>query len=99
MDWLILSKDGKTIENVIVAEEADAAAFGGIPYYDGAAIGGSYSPPRPQRELTEYERMQQEITDLMLTDIEQGQHQTEMEVSILEGIKMVKNVGGGALNN
>lgn len=47
MDYCIVNSDG-TIENIIVCEDdATAANFGGIPSYDGAAIGEKYSPPPP----------------------------------------------------
>lgn len=47
MDYCIINSDG-IIENIIVCEDdATAANFGGIPSYDGAAIGEAYSPPPP----------------------------------------------------
>ena len=45
MEYCIV-EDG-VIVNMIVAEEDFAAEIGALPGYDGAAIGGSYSPPPP----------------------------------------------------
>ena len=42
-------EDG-VIVNVIVAEEDFAAEIGAQPSYDGAAIGGAYTPPPPEPE-------------------------------------------------
>lgn len=55
MDYLILS--GDTIANIIVcASDEDAAQFGAVPSYEGARIGGAYSPPpEPEPEPTDTE--------------------------------------------
>ena len=45
MDYCIV-EDG-VIVNMIVAEADFAAEIGSLPGYDGAAIGGKYSPPPP----------------------------------------------------
>lgn len=39
------------------------------------------------KKITEIEEVQQNITDLELNDIEQGQHITELELMILGGIE------------
>lgn len=42
-------EDG-VIVNIIVAEADFAAEIGALPGYDGAAIGGAYTPPPPEPE-------------------------------------------------
>lgn len=74
------------VVNIIVAEDEEtAAALGAVPDYDGCAIGLPYDPPAAYTEL---ERTQQAITDLELSDIEQGQAITDLELMLLE----VRNV-------
>lgn len=47
MNYCIVNSDG-IIENIIVCESDEIAAqFGAVTSYDGAAIGGKYSPPPP----------------------------------------------------
>ena len=47
MNYCIVNADG-IIENIIVCESDEVAAqFGAVAFYDGAAIGESYSPPPP----------------------------------------------------
>ena len=47
MDYCIVNSDS-IIENIIVCEsDAVAAQFEAVASYDGAAIGGKYSPPPP----------------------------------------------------
>ena len=46
MEYCIV-EDG-VIVNMIVAEADFAAEIGALPGYDGAAIGGAYTPPAPE---------------------------------------------------
>ena len=48
MEYCIV-EDG-VIVNMIVAEADFAAEIGALPGYDGAAIGGAYTPPDPEPE-------------------------------------------------
>ena len=48
MNYCIV-EDG-VIVNMIVAEADFAAEIGALPGYDGAAIGGAYTPPAPEPE-------------------------------------------------
>ena len=48
MEYCIV-EDG-VIVNMIVAEADFAAEIGALPGYDGAAIGGAYTPPTPEPE-------------------------------------------------
>lgn len=48
MEYCIV-KDG-VIVNMIVAEADFAAEIGALPAYEGAAIGGAYTPPPPEPE-------------------------------------------------
>lgn len=49
MDYCIVNSEG-IIVNIIVAEADFAAEIGALPGYDGAAIGGAYTPPPPEPE-------------------------------------------------
>lgn len=50
MDYCIVNSDG-TIGNIIVCESDEIATqFGAVASYDGAAIGGAYTPPAPEPE-------------------------------------------------
>lgn len=48
MEYCIV-EDG-VIVNMIVAEADFAAEIGALPSYEGAAIGGAYTPPAPEPE-------------------------------------------------
>lgn len=48
MEYCIV-EDG-VIVNMIVAEADFAAEIGALPAYEGAAIGGAYTPPPPEPE-------------------------------------------------
>lgn len=48
MEYCIV-EDG-VIVNMIVAEEDFAGEIGALPAYEGAAIGGAYTPPPPEPE-------------------------------------------------
>ena len=48
MEYCIV-EDG-VIVNLIVAEADFAAEIGALPSYEGAAIGGAYTPPAPEPE-------------------------------------------------
>ena len=48
MEYCIV-EDG-VIVNMIVAEADFAEEIGALPGYDGAAIGGAYTPPAPEPE-------------------------------------------------
>lgn len=48
MEYCIV-EDG-VIANMIVAEADFAGEIGALPGYDGAAIGGAYTPPAPEPE-------------------------------------------------
>lgn len=46
MDYLLITDN--TITNIIVCDDDQtAASFGAVPWYEGARIGDTYSPPPP----------------------------------------------------
>ena len=48
MNYCIVNANS-IIENIIVCEDdAAAAEFGAVPFYNGAAIGQAYDPPAPE---------------------------------------------------
>lgn len=67
--------------NIIVAEPDVAAELGALPDYPGCQIGRPYSPPHV---FTDIELAQQSITDLELSDIEQGQAITDLDLADVE---------------
>ena len=90
MDWIVLSSDKTTIENLIVADQNFADAYGCVTFYDGAEIGAAYNPPLLPAPLpTEPQLLGQQITDEQLARIELGQRQTDIELSILGGTQHV----------
>lgn len=71
MEYCIV-EDG-VIVNVIVAETDFAAEIGALPIYEGAAIGGAYTPPapapEPEPEPTQLDRIEAQVTyTAMMTD-------------------------------
>ena len=52
MNYCIVN-DENVIENIIVADEEFASAIGSKEWYDGAAIGDTYSPPAPPPTVDE----------------------------------------------
>ena len=52
MNYCIVN-DENIIENIIVADEEFALFIGAKESYDGAAIGGTYSPPPPPPTIDE----------------------------------------------
>lgn len=70
------------ISNIIISDSDFANQIGAFPYYDGASIGSKYSPPiKTQPEI---QTIEQEITDLMLADMEQGQFATALQLQMME---------------
>ena len=71
MEYCIV-EDG-VIVNMIVAEADFAAEIGALPAYEGAAIGGTYTPPAPEPEPdpapTQLDRIEAQVTyTAMMTD-------------------------------
>lgn len=80
MDFLVVEND--TITNIIIADSEIATEIGAKEWYDGAEIGGAYSPPPA---YTDTELIQQDITDLQIAGIETQQDITELQLTVLEG--------------
>ena len=70
------------VTNLIEAEPDVAADLGALGCYDGCEIGVEYQPPH---RYTDLELTEQNITDLELAAIGQGQSMTDLELMILEG--------------
>lgn len=71
MEYCIV-EDG-VIVNMIVAETDFAAEIGALPAYEGAAMGGAYTPPPPEPEPapapTQLDRIEAQVTyTAMMTD-------------------------------
>lgn len=82
MEFLII--ENNIITNVIIADESFAAEIGALPYYDGAKIGDTYSPPEPPPD---------DITALQLAAAElaetQAAVQTQNELAMAELASMI----------
>lgn len=64
--------------------DTDVDVKQGMYYIDGQFV---VDLEKPEETITEIEEIQQNITDLELNDIEQGQMITELELMILGGVK------------
>lgn len=86
MEYCIV-EDG-VIVNMIVAEADFAGEIGALPAYEGAAIGGAYTPPPPEPEppTTEerVEKLETENSKLKSQLQMQAQQQEFLENCLLE---------------
>ena len=86
MEYCIVEND--VIVNMIVADAGFAAEIGALPSYEGAAMGGAYTPPPPEPEPpTAEERMEQleaENSKLKSQLQMQAQQQEFLENCLLE---------------
>lgn len=86
MEYCIV--EGGIIANMIVAEEDFAAEIGALPAYEGAAIGGAYTPPPPEPEPPttdeRVERLENENSKLKSQLQMQAQQQEFLENCLLE---------------
>ena len=64
MTYLIVTDN--IITNIIVCDDdATAAQFSAVPWYEGARIGDPYDPPpAPDPEPTEIEQLRAQVADL-----------------------------------
>lgn len=85
MDYCIVNSDS-IIENIIVCESDEIAAqFGAVTSYDGAAIGGKYSPPpSPPTTDERLEKLESENSKLKSQLQMQAQQQEFLENCLLE---------------
>ena len=80
MHFYILDGDNIIVNTIAIEDGADPAIFGAIADERVFDIGDTWAPP-----LTEAQLLGQEITDLQLEQIAQGQWMTELELNQLEG--------------
>ena len=64
MNYCILSPENIIANIIVCADDETAASFGAVPSYDGAKIGGTYTPPEPEPEPTETEVLQAQVAEL-----------------------------------
>lgn len=76
MNYCIVNADG-IIENIIVADEEFAESIGAKPSYDGAAIGGTYSPPPPPPTIDERVTTLESENDLLKQQIKAASDQND----------------------
>lgn len=86
MEYCIV-EDG-VIVNMIVAEANFAGEIGALPAYEGAAIGGAYTPPAPEPEPPttdeRLEKLENENSKLKSQLQMQAQQQEFLENCLLE---------------
>lgn len=80
MYFYILDESNIVVNAIVLEEGTDPAIFGAIADERVFDIGDTWAPP-----LTEAQLLGQEITDLQLEQIAQGQWMTELELNQLEG--------------
>ena len=86
MEYCIV--EGGLIVNMIVAEADFAGEIGALPAYEGAAIGGAYTPPPPEPEPPttdeRLEKLESENSKLKSQIQMQAQQQEFLENCLLE---------------
>lgn len=86
MEYCIV--ENGVIVNMIVAEADFAGEIGALPAYDGAAIGGAYTPPDPEPEPPttdeRLEKLETENSKLKSQLQMQAQQQEFLENCLLE---------------
>ena len=80
MYFYILDESNIVVNAIVLEEGTDPAIFGAIADERVFDIGDTWAPP-----LTEAQLLGQEITDLQLEQIAQGQWMTELQLTQLEG--------------
>ena len=76
MNYCIVN-DENVIQNIIVADEEFASAIGAKESYDGAAIGGTYSPPPPPPTIDERVTTLESENDLLKQQIKAASDQND----------------------
>jgi hypothetical protein len=76
MNYCIVN-DENIIENIIVADEEFASAIGAKESYDGAAIGGTYSPPPPPPTIDERVTTLESENDLLKQQVKAASDQND----------------------
>lgn len=88
------------IENILEIDDGYNLPFMTLlEYYDGASIGDVYAPPEPEHEPTETELLAQQLTNMQLASIAQGQRQTALELAAIEQGQKITDVELEALKN
>lgn len=86
MDYKIFTPDGVVVNTIVAPNSSFVENYC-------AKYGYTYErieePAPTPRIPTELELAQQDITDLQLNDIEQGQQMTDLELTILGGVTNV----------
>lgn len=76
MNYCIVN-DENIIENIIVADEEFALSIGAKEGYDGAAIGGTYSPPPPPPTIDERVTTLESENDLLKQQVKAASDQND----------------------
>ncbi len=76
MNYCIVN-DENVIENIIVADEEFASSIGAKEWYDGAAIGDTYSPPPPPPTIDERVTTLEADNDLLKQQLKAASDQND----------------------
>ena len=76
MNYCIVN-DENIIENIIVADEEFALSIGAKESYDGAVIGGTYSPPPPPPTIDERVTTLESENDLLKQQLKAASDQND----------------------
>lgn len=89
MNYCIVN-DENVIENIIVADEEFASSIGAKEWYDGAAIGDTYSPPPPPPTIDERVTTLESENDLLKQQLKAASDQNDfLENCIAEMAEIV----------
>lgn len=89
MNYCIVN-DENVIENIIVADEEFALFIGAKEWYDGAAIGDTYSPPDPPPTIDERVTTLESDNNLLKQQLKAASDQNEfLEDCIAEMAEIV----------
>lgn len=89
MNYCIVN-DENIIENIIVADEEFASSIGAKEWYDGAAIGDTYSPPAPPPTIDERVTTLESENDLLKQQLKAASDQNDfLEDCIAEMAEIV----------
>lgn len=73
MKYLVID-DKKIVINIISSNDSFAKSHGAVPYYDGAAIGQPYDPPKILSMEERLVRLETELAHIKSTYVNNGEN-------------------------
>lgn len=71
--------DENNVNNIIVADSSFAESHGALPYYDGAAIGQPYDPPKSLSLEERVVTLENELSRIKDMYVNNGENAAEMK--------------------